>query len=208
MRGSVALPARAPGAAARVLAGMAPGVWRLALLLALCLALAPARAHDTTLLVERAEPRRLRLVLVLDPVQSLNQWLAPELGPASFLAAYVRKAPSEFKRELQSLQLAIERGVRLEGADGRALRLSAWDWPDAAQWQGWLRERMQRWLAAGSGMAPDGPTIEIHAQASSPRPLGRVRLSLPALMHPTLVVHPPGDQFWIGALSPMAYLDP
>lgn len=204
MTGPATSPVHGPGVLAR---GMA-GARRLGLLLTLGLALGPARAHDTTLLIRPAEPRRLSLVLVLDPVQSLNQWLAPELGPASFLAAYVRKSPPQFRRELQALQQAIERGVLLEGADGTALKLSAWDWPGAAQWQGWLRERMQRWLASGPGVALDGPTIEIHAQASSPRPLGRVRLSLPALMHPTLVIHPPADQFWIGALSPVAYLDP
>lgn len=193
-----------PGAVARV----AAGARRVALLLALALGLGPARAHDTTLIIQRAEPRQLSLVLVLDPVQSLSQWLAPELSLQAFLAAYSQKPPSEFKRELQPLQTRIERGVRLESVEGTALKLSAWDWPDAAQWQGWLRERMQRWLAAGSSVALDGPTIEIHAQARSARAFSRVRLTLPPLLHPTLVIHPPADQFWVGALSPVAYLDP
>ncbi len=180
---------------------------RIALIL-LCWMLLPAQAHDTTLIVQRAEPRRLDLALVIDPVQSLNQWLAPEMNLSAFLTAYVQKPPSEFKRELQSLQAAIERGVRLSGADGLDLRLSAWDWPSPAQWQDNLRERMQRLLAGGPGTALHSPTIEIHAQARSPRALGRIRLTLPTLLHPTLVLHPPADQFWIGALSPVAYLDP
>jgi hypothetical protein len=183
------------------------GAQRVALPLALCLFLGPAQAHDTTLIIERAEPRRLNLVLVIDPVQSLHQWLAPELNLPVFLAAYVQKAPSEFHRELQSAQKAIERGMRLGSADGIELRLLAWNWPSAAQWQDSLRERLQRLLAAGPGLALHSPTLEIQAQARSPRPLDRIRLSLPTLLHPTLVRHAPADEFWIGTLSPVAYLD-
>ena len=106
------------------------------------------------------------------------------------------------------MQTAVERGVHLGGEDGLDIKLSAWDWPSPEQWQGHLRERMQRLLAAGPGMALHSPTIEIHVQARSPRPIHRVRLSLSPLLHPTWVRHPPADEFWIGALSPVAYLDP
>lgn len=195
------------GAASRCLARASRSLFLLALC---CTVLRPGlvRAHDTTLIIQRAEPRRLSLVLVFDPVQSLNQWLAPQLSLQAFLAAYSQKPSSEFKRELQPLQAAIERGVRLAGADGLDLVLSAWGWPTATQWQGWLRERMRQQLQAGPAMLLHSPTIEVHVQARSSRPLARLQLTLPKLMYPALVIHPPADQFWIGTLSPVAYLDP
>ncbi len=165
-----------------------------------------ASAHDANLTVERLEPRRLSLVLVLDPIQSLHQWLAPQLSRQAFLTLYCNKPLPEFQAELRPALASVEAGIRLSGPDGVDLTFSGWNWPSAAQWQERLREQILRMLAPAMTREHDS-VLELRTQAMSKRTIGRVQLSLPVSLQPVLVIRPGIEQFWLNGLAPTAILD-
>ena len=161
--------------------------------LACALLTVAASAHDASLTLERVAPLRLNLVLALDPIQSLHQWLAPQLSRQAFLTVYCNKPLTEFQAELRPVLVSVETGIRLSGPDGVDLTFSGWHWPSAAQWQERLREQ--------------DPVLELRTQGVSKRPIGRVQLSLPASLQPVLVIRPGIEQFWLNGLAPTAILD-
>ena len=174
--------------------------------LACALLTVAASAHDASLTLERVEPRRLNLVLALDPIQSLHQWLAPQLSRQAFLTVYCNKPLTEFQDELRPVLVSVETGIRLSGPDGVDLTFSGWHWPSAAQWQERLREQVSRLLAPASTREQD-PVLELRTHGVSKRPIGRVQLSLPASLQPVLVIRPGIEQFWLNGLAPTAILD-
>ena len=174
--------------------------------LACALLTVAASAHDASLTLERVAPRRLNLVLALDPIQSLHQWLAPQLSRQAFLTVYCNKPLTEFQAELRQALASVEFGIRLSGPDGVDLILTGWPWPSAAQWQERLREQVSRLLAPASTREQD-PVLELRTQGVSRRPIGRVQLSLPASLQPVLVIRPGIEQFWLNGLAPTAILD-
>ena len=174
--------------------------------LACALLTVAASAHDANLTLERLESRRLSLVLVLDPIQSLHQWLAPQLSRQAFLTVYCNKPLPEFQAELRPALASVEAGIRLSGPEGVDLTFSGWNWPSAAQWQERLREQVLRMLSQATTREHD-PVLELRTQAISKRTIGRVQLSLPVSLQPVLVIRPGIEQFWLNGLAPTAILD-
>lgn len=174
--------------------------------LACALLTVAASAHDANLTLERLDSRRLSLVLVLDPIQSLHQWLAPQLSRQAFLTVYCNKPLPEFQAELRQALASVEAGIRLSGPDGADLTISGWNWPSAAQWQERLREQVLRMLSQATTREHD-PVLELRTQAISKRTIGRVQLSLPVSLQPVLVIRPGIEQFWLNGLAPTAILD-
>lgn len=168
-----------------------------ALLLLLAAAFAPAhelQANRATLVLR--EQRHLTLTLYLDYAQALHQALSPEVGFPEFIAVHAAMTPEEFQAELGRAQAKFESGTRLTLADGEALVLGHWAWPDAAALQASLQQRAMQLIVAPEEHSHVEP-VEIHAEVTANADVDTLSLDLPPEFGQVLVVWYQPQQIWV-----------
>lgn len=169
------------------------------LLLLLLLAATFASAHElqanrATLVLR--EQRHLTLTLYLDYASALHQALSPEVGFPEFIAVQAAMTPEEFRAELDRAQAKFESGTRLALANGEALALAHWTWPDASALQASMQQRAMQLIVAPEEHA-HVESVEIHAEATATVAIDTLSLSLPPEFGQVLVVWFSPQQRWV-----------
>lgn len=169
------------------------------LLIACCLAAPVAQAHDlqenrATLVLR--DQTHLSLTLYINYAEALHRALLPNREYGAFLLIYSSIKPDDLKKELQRAQSKFEADIRIlpKGApEGRAIKLTAWTWPDTKQVQAMLQHQVMQAMVDGHVHEP--PT-EIHADGISSQEVASVTVRFPAEFEKVLVVSYRPNQVW------------
>ena len=169
----------------------------------------PGTAHTLParrLLIERQGTEALRLTYLVDPVETLRQLMTPGWTPEQFVQRMGTETAVGLERRLKPVRATLEAQTRLVTPNANALTLTGWAWPAVQAWQQPIMESMLR-LAKGSPMPDHFSPLAIRAHATATRQALRLQISVPAGLHPILVVNGPSDQFWLTASLTTGFLD-
>ena len=169
----------------------------------------PSTAHTLPvrrLMIERQGTDGLRLTYLVDPVETLRQLMAPGWTPEQFVQRMGTETPVGLERRLKPIRATLEAQTRLITPHASALSLTGWAWPAVQAWQQPMMEAMLR-LTKGNPMPDHFSTLAIVAQTTATRQAMRLQISVPAGLHPILVVNGPHDQFWLTSTLTTGFLD-
>jgi hypothetical protein len=169
----------------------------------------PSTAHTLParrLLIERQGPEGLRLTYLVEVVETLRQLMSPAWSPEQFVQRMSTETPIGFERRLKPIRATLEAQTRLITPNATALTLTGWEWPAVQAWQQPITEAVLR-LAKGFPMPEHFSPLAIRAHVTASRQALRLQISVPAGLHPVLVVNGPNDQFWLTAALTTGFLD-
>ena len=161
------------------------------------------QANRATLVLR--DERHISLSLFIDYVDALHESLAPDQPMQAFLAQFSAMKPADWQTLLVRTQQQWSRQIELRAVDpGRVpagrpmtpLPLRNGVWPDAPRVQRLLQERLMQGLVAPAGHVHQEP-VEIRAEATAPRSVSEVRLTLPKDFGRVLVVWYRPRQVWV-----------
>jgi hypothetical protein len=104
--------------------------------------------------------------------------------------------PELLQKELTRAQTKFQAATRLYLSAGRELPLTNWTFPDAAQVQAMLQQRIMQAVVDPAGHAHDEP-LEVHAEANSPEPVTAIRVQFPEEFQKVLVVAYRPSRLWV-----------
>lgn len=160
----------------------------------------PAPAHDLaahrlTLVVHNE--RHLQAQWQLDWLDLLHDLLAPDGDPALLLLRLASEPAAALEGPMARVRTLLEQQAALRTEDGRALPLTRWQWPSAAQLHEALQQRAARQLLGERVHEP--LLLPVRAEALAEQALHQLELDVPPALERVLVVSYAPQQRWVEA---------
>lgn len=160
---------------------------------------ATAGAHELqenrATLVQR-DNTLVAMTLYLDCPQALHRSLAPQSTFVAFAAAHANLPPDAFKTVWLRAQSRLQTEIRATRPSGQALVFQRWAWPEPAQVQTTLRERLMEAMVA-PGEHSHVPPLEVRAELVTAQALTALRMEFPSALGRVLVMSYRPKQVWV-----------
>jgi hypothetical protein len=147
------------------------------------------------------DSHHLSLTFFIDYIDAIYDTLAPDQPFEKFVMVHSAMAPAAFKQALTRAHQKLEADTQLVGPGGKALTLTNWRWPDAVNVQDALKQRAMRMVVGSKEPHTHEPAFEVRAEATVSTTPKSVKLKLPEVLQPALLVSYRPAQVWIGAKS-------
>ena len=183
--------------------GWRPWAWAWVLMM---MGMQPAQAHQVLehqARIAKVSAKEVTVQMALDPATVLHRVGAPTQPLPEFVARVASFNAEEFQALYVKVQAAMAKGMQLMGPEGKALVLSAWEWPAAKQWHDLLKAQLIL-----SQVAPNDeghlPQVKVSLTARSVRPVTHLQVTFPKFTWPLMVVCEPADRFGLNEQMPVA----
>lgn len=138
----------------------------------------------------------IAVTIYLNYPEALHLAIAPQTSMEEFLLATSSMAPEKFCAAVEQVQNRFVERIRIVGTGDQQLTLSNWHWPESAEAQAQLQNRVMQAIVA-PGVHPAEEPLEIHADALAEREIHSVRISFPGEFEKVLVVAYRPTQEWV-----------
>ena len=135
------------------------------------------------------------MTLYLDLPGVLHRSLAPKGAFIEFATAHVNLPPDVFKTVWLRVQSRLQSEIRAARPSGQALTFQRWTWPEPAQVQSALRERLMEAMVA-PGEHPHTAPLEVRAELVAAQPVTALHIEFPPVFQPVLVMSYRPKQVW------------
>ena len=158
-----------------------------------------ASAHELqenrATLVQR-ENTLVTMTLYVDLPQALYRSLAPQGSFVEFAAVHANLPADVFKSVLLRVQSRLQGEIRATRPSGQALTFQRWAWPEPAQVQAAMRERLMEAMVAPREHT-HMPPLEVRAELVAAQPMTALRMEFPPVFQRVLVMSYRPKQVWV-----------
>jgi hypothetical protein len=149
-----------------------------------------AGAHDVVanrLTLVQRDANHVSMTLVIDYVATLKAAAAPGASYKEFVIACSGMADAQLQRTLSQAHTTLEKGIVLNDAQHRTLRVTPLRWPSLTEARKLLQQAAMAAIALGTDKA-EPTTLELTADIVSSQRIQSLDVQLPAALADVLVV--------------------
>jgi len=147
-------------------------------------------AHDVVanrLMLVQREANHVSMTLVIDYVTTLKAVAAPAANYKEFVIACSGMADAQLQRTLSQAHTTLEKGIVLNDAQHRTLRVTPLRWPSLTEARKLLQQSAMAAIALGTDK-PEPTTLELTADIVSSQRIQSLDVQLPAALADVVVV--------------------